>query len=606
MTSQTNDLGALPHWDLSNVYPGLESELFKQDVAELVKRLDELDAYMTGHQIGGKADQTQDSTTLNVIISGYLDLRNELFKLYRTLNAYVNSFVTTDSHNTTAKRIESELDMLTPRLQQQNTRFQSWLGSLADSLPPILAHGGSTQAHAFYLRETAEQSRYLMSEAEESLASELGLSGLIAWGKLQGTLCSQLTVPFERDGQVKKMPITALQNLRTDPDPDVRRRAYEAELAAWESVREPLAAAMNGIKGAEATLYKRRGRIDALHQSLDQARIDRETLETMISAMQDSFPVFRQYLRSKAAKLGQAALPWWDIQAPVGAMERRFTWSEAREFIVSNFATFSDHLASLAGRAFKQRWIDAEPREGKRGGAFCVSVPAVSESRVLCNFDGSLDQVSTVAHELGHAFHNECLLGKTMLQRITPMTLAETASTFCETLVTDAALAQTASHDEEIAILETFLVGATQVIVDITSRFLFEREVFERRARSELSADDFCEIMLRCQKATYGDGLDERYLHSYMWAWKPHYYRNDLAFYNYPYAFGLLFGLGLYAIYQDRGKTFIPEYEALLGSTGEGTAADLAARFGIDVRKPEFWKNSLKLIEARIQRYKEL
>jgi len=235
-----------------------------------------------------------------------------------------------------------------------------------------------------------------------------------------------------------------------------------------------------------------------------------------------------------------------------------------------------------------------------------MSVPAVDESRVLCNFDGSLDQASTVAHELGHAFHNECLVGKTMLQRITPMTLAETASIFCETIVTDAALTQAANHDEELAILETFLSGATQVIVDITSRFLFEKEIFERRTKSELAADDLCEIMLRCQKATYGDGLDGQSLHPYMWAWKPHYYRTDLAFYNYPYAFGLLFGLGLYAIYQERGRSFVPEYEALLASTGEGTAADLAVRFGIDLRKPEFWQNSLKLIEARIQRYQEL
>jgi oligoendopeptidase F len=311
-------------------------------------------------------------------------------------------------------------------------------------------------------------------------------------------------------------------------------------------------------------------------------------------------------LKSKAAKLGQAALPWWDVQAPIGKMERRFTFPEAQDFIVTSFATFSDRLANLAQRAFEHHWIDAEPREGKRGGAFCTFLPLVAESRVLCNFDGSLDQVSTVAHELGHAFHNECKIGKTILQGITPMTLAETASIFCETIVTDAALAQVANRGEELAILETFLIGATQVIVDIASRFLFEKEIFEWREKAELSADDFCDIMLHCQKATYGDGLDERYLHPYMWAWKPHYYRTDLSFYNYPYAFGLLFGLGLYAIYQERGRSFVSEYEALLASTGEGTAADLAARFGIDIRQPGFWRGSLKLIETRIQRYQEL
>jgi oligoendopeptidase F len=235
-----------------------------------------------------------------------------------------------------------------------------------------------------------------------------------------------------------------------------------------------------------------------------------------------------------------------------------------------------------------------------------VGLPGVEESRILCNFDGSLDQVSTVAHELGHAFHNECLAGKKMLQRTTPMTLAETASIMDETIITNAALMDAANSDEEIAILETYLMGACQVIVDITSRFSFEKEVFERRVNSELSADDFCEIMLRCQKATYGDGLDEKFLHKYMWAWKSHYYIPSFSFYNYPYAFGLLFGTGLYALYKERGQAFVKDYEALLSSTGEATPVELASRFGIDIRKPDFWRTSLDIIGEKVQRYTKL
>jgi len=283
--------------------------------------------------------------------------------------------------------------------------------------------------------------------------------------------------------------------------------------------------------------------------------------------------------------------------------ERHFSLAEAEDFILHQFGQFSGRLAGLAERAFANRWIDAQPRAGKRGGAFCMWVPGVRESRVLCNFDGSLDQLLTIAHELGHAFHNECAAGLLPLQTLTPMTLAETASTFCETLVTEAALAHATSPAEELSILETFLIGATQVVVDITSRFMFEQEVFERRAQAELSADDFCEIMLRAQRATYGDGLDERCLHPYMWAWKPHYYRSELAFYNYPYAFGLLFGTGLYALYQARGPAFVADYEALLAGTGLAAPAELAARFGIDIRQPQFWRDSLAVIERRIDRY---
>jgi len=235
-----------------------------------------------------------------------------------------------------------------------------------------------------------------------------------------------------------------------------------------------------------------------------------------------------------------------------------------------------------------------------------MDVPGVEESRILCNFDGSLDQVSTIAHELGHAFHNECLRGKTMLQRTTPMTLAETASIMNETIITNAALSEAANDEEELAILETSLIGSSQVIVDISSRYLFEKEVFERRATSELSADDFCEIMLKCQKETYGDGLSQEFMHKYMWTWKIHYYIPSLSFYNYPYAFGLLFGTGLYDVYKERPQEFVKDYEAMLAGTGEATPAELALGFGFDIRKPDFWRRSIGIIEEEIQRYIEL
>ena len=539
-------------------------------------------------------------------IDEYLTLTNAALRLYSTLHAYVGSYVSTDSYNTVAKRLQSELEMVGVRLQKQEVFFKGWVGSIASLLPQALAQGGVAQAHGFYLRETAEQSRFLMTDAEESLAADLELSGSNAWAKMQGTVCSQITVDFELEGKKQKFPITALQNLNTHPDPEIRRRAYEAELAAWEIVREPLAAALNGVKGSVNTLDKRRGRIDALHASLDTSRIDRETLNTMMATMQESFPIFRRYLLAKAKLLGGEKLPWWDLFAPVGKSERRYSWAETEKFLVTQFRSFSDRLAMLAQKAFDNHWIDAEPRNGKRGGAFCMDVPGVEESRILCNFDGSLEQVSTVAHELGHAFHNECQVGKTMLQRITPMTLAETASIMNETIISNAVLSEAANREEELAILETSLTGATQVVVDITSRFLFEKEVFERRVNSELSADDFCEIMLRCQKATYGEALDERFLHKYMWAWKVHYYIPSFSFYNYPYAFGLLFGTGLYSIYKERGRPFVKDYEALLASTGEATPAELAKRFEIDLQKPDFWRSSLKVIEENVQRYVRL
>ena len=601
----------LPHWDLSNIYPGLDSEPFRAAVADLARQTDTLEVFLDEHHVA-RAAEAPDLTpeAFGAAVNGFLTRMNALLALAATVGAYVRSFTTTDSYNTAAKRQLSQLDPYGVRRQQAFVRFQGWLGQHAALLPGLLTQGGAAGDHAFFLNELAEQSRYLMSDAEEGLAAELNVSGSLAWNKLHGTVTSQLTVPFERNGRTEQLPVTAVQNIMWhDPDPEVRRQAYEAEVAAWASVREPLAAALNGIKGAVNTLNQRRGRTDALHAALDDARLDRPTLEAMLGAMRDSFPTFRRYLRAKAKRLGHSGpLPWWDIAAPVlpADVERHFSFAEAETFILDQFGRFSPDLAALAQRAFRERWIDAEARKGKRGGAFCMGLPLAQESRILCNFDGSLDQLFTVAHELGHAYHNHCLDGKPELQAATPMTLAETASTFCETLVTDAALAAAQSREEELSILETFLTGATQVTVDITSRYLFEKEVFERRAEAELSADDLCEIMLRCQAETYGDGLDERYRHAYMWTWKPHYYRTDISFYNYPYAFGLLFGIGLYAVYQERGAAFTADYRALLASTGEGSPADLAARFGIDLRASAFWEGSLGVIARRIERFEQL
>ena len=396
--------------------------------------------------------------------------------------------------------------------------------------------------------------------------------------------------------------MTVIRNLANDPDEDVRRRAYETELEGWAKIREPVAFALNCVKGTAITLARRRGYEDVLHWTLESDRMDRPTLDALLAAMRDSFPSFRRYFLSKAAKLGKERMAWWDLMAPVGTVDLHYTWGETVSFVLEQFATFTPELADFAKRAFDGRWIDAEPRGGKIGGGFHMSVPKVEESRILCNFDGSFDQLSTIAHELGHGFHSYSQNGLPMLRRGSSGGLAETASIFCETIVTNAAI-EAAGPAAQLGILENQLINASQVIVDISSRFIFESEVVKRRANAELSADDFCELMLDAERQTYGDGLDQDHLHPYMWLLKPHYYEHRYNFYNFPYAFGLLFGLGVYAIYQKEGPAFIPRYKELLRSTGEGKAADLAARYGIDLRSKQFWADSIKVIEEQIDRY---
>ncbi len=595
-----------PRWDLSNVYPSLESEEFKAAVDDYKKQVGALEKFFKNKL--SKATAKTKASDLAPLVGKAIDQINKIQTLSATIVPFIYSYVTTDSRNKVAMKTLSEFEQASLPMNQLLTQFTAWLGKLAPKLDQVIKNSKSASSHAFMLREAAEQSKYLMSEAEEALAAELSLSGGNAFEKLQGTLTSQLSVDFELDGKTQKLPMPALINLRSHPDEDTRRRAYEAENKAWEEVKEILAACLNGVKGEANTLNKKRGRKDAIHSSLDAARMDRKSLEAMLTAIRDSFPMFRKYFDAKAKKIGKEKLAWWDIFAPVGKTDKVYSFEEARDFILENFGKFSPDLAAFAKRAFNNNWIDAEQREGKRGGAFCMEVQGLKESRILSNFDGSFDQVSTLAHELGHAYHNECAYqaNKTILQQLTPMTLAETASTMCETIVTEAVLASTKDPQEELAVLEAQINGASQVTVDIYSRYLFEKEVFERREQSELSADDFNDIMERAQKETYGDGLDERYLQKFMWTWKPHYYSPGLSFYNYPYAFGLLFATGLYAIYQQRGEAFVEDYKNLLASTGEETAAKLAKRFGIDITKRKFWDDSLAIIGKRVDRYCEL
>jgi pepF/M3 family oligoendopeptidase len=592
-----------PRWDLTNVYPSLESKEYQTAVKDYKAQVAALGRFFDNRL--AKAGPKTPVARLAPLTGELIDRINSIQKLSGTIVPYLYSFVTTDSRDQLAKRATSEFERAGLPMDKLMVHMRLWLGTLGPKLNQAIKKNKTAAAHAFMLQENVRLSRYQMSNELESLTSELTLSGGSAWEKLHGTVTSQLTVDFELDGKMQKLPMPALINLRSHPDENTRRRGYETENVAWESVKETLAACLNGIKGEVNTLNKRRGRKDAVHSSLDAARIDRQTLDAMLEAMQGSFPMFRRYFLSKAKKLGKEKLAWWDLSAPIGKSDKAYSYEAARDFILENFGKFSPDLQGFAQRAFDNRWIDAEPRDGKRGGAFCMGVAGVKESRVLCNFDGSFDQVSTIAHELGHGFHNECAFaaGKTELQQWTPMTLAETASTMCETIVTEAVLATTKDPQEELAVLEAQIQGAAAVVVDIYSRYLFETEVFERRAQAELSADDFSEIMERAQRAAYGEGLDDRYLQKFMWTWKPHYYSPALSFYNYPYAFGLLFATGLYAIYQQRGPAFVEDYKKLLASTGEANAANLAKRFGIDIRTRKFWDDSLAIIGRQVDRF---
>ena len=591
----------LPRWSVADVHESLDSRSFTDaleqagaDADRLVALFDELDVRATPAR-----EVTPDDGAAADRILGEL---NRVTEHSNHLGTYVYATVSTDSRNERAQALLSEVRRLGATLRPLSSRLAEWVAALGvDELASM-----STQVldHRGPLRRLAARVEHQMTEPEEHLAAELSLTGSSAWGRLHADVTSQLATVVDLPEGPRTLPMPAVRGLATDSDPQVRRAAYDAELRAWPSVEVPVAAAMNAIKGEAIALNRRRHWSSPVDASLFANSVSRPTFDAMQSAVAASLPDLRRWMRSKAALHGHGdgALPWWDLVAPLPTAAGSISWDEGIGVVRHAFSDYSSTLGGLVDRALDESWIDAEPRDGKSGGAFCA--PFVGDrSLVLLNWSGSPDSTQTTAHELGHAYHNTTLAGRTALQRQLPMALAETASIFCETLVVEAGLARLEGV-ERLAQLDVDLVGTNQVIVDIHSRFLFETEVFARRERRTLSASELCEMMTTAQAEAYGDGLDQSTAHPYMWLLKPHYYGSH--FYNWPYTYGLLFGLGLFAEYGKDPERFRASYDDVLSRAGMDTAEELGAAFGLDVTDEAFWTASLDVVRSRIDDYQRL
>jgi pepF/M3 family oligoendopeptidase len=598
----------LPRWDLTPLFPTVDGPEVAAAEDALTRAVDELTARYDRHGVrGGDAPDEPDAAGAataaeptggpDVPVDAFeavLSATNDVLDRFARLEAFAYGHVSADSGADAAQALLSRLTAVEARISVLRTRFDAWLSTL--DLDALIAGSAAAAEHAWPLRKAARRALHQMGEREESLAAELGITGSTAWERLYRDVSSGITATVEHaDGTVETLPIFAVRGRATHADPEVRAAAYRAELAAWEAHAMPLAAALNSIKGETLALGRRRGWDDPLDPVLEASAVERAAFEAMQSAVDASLPDFRRYLAAKATLLGKERCAFWDLFAPVGEAPEQ-TWADATATVDRAFAGYGDDLVGLARRALGEAWVDAGPRAGKSGGGFCMHV-GDGASRILMNFDGSIDAVHTLAHELGHAYHNTNLRRRTPLQRATPMALAETASIFCETILTDQALAS-AEGDRRLALLESDLQGACQVVVDIRSRFLFESRVFARRRTSTLAVRELSDLMREAQVEAYGDGLDTDALHPLMWAAKPHYY--SWTFYNWPYTFGLLFGLGLYARWLDDAEHFRGAYDDMLASTGMETAAQLAARFGIDLADQAFWTASLDVLRARI------
>ncbi|MFZ9852369.1 MAG: M3 family oligoendopeptidase [Ilumatobacteraceae bacterium] len=591
---------SLPTWSVTDVHESLSSRSFVDAMERIGAQVHRLESLFDELDIRATDDVRVDPETGRRVDRAVMAF-NETVADLEVLEAYVYATVSTDSRDETAQSSLSELDVLGSRVAPLLARLADFVDD--HGVDALASVSDEARDHHGPLTRLAARSAHQMSEVEEGLYAELSTTGSSAWGRLQADVTSQLSIDVELPSGRTRLPMPAVRGLASDADPLVRRAAYDAEMIAWPSVATACAAAMNAIKGEANTVNRRRQWDAPIDASLYANSVSRATFEAMQSAVTASLPAFRTWMRTKASLHGHTdGLPWWDLVAPLPVSARTVTWDDSIDLVRSAFSEFSSSLGNLVDRAVSESWIDAPPREGKVGGAFCM--PFVDDrSLILLNWSGSLESTQTTAHELGHAYHNVQLAGRTALQKRLPMALAETASIFCETLVVEAGLERLSGLDR-LALLDVDLQGSNQVVVDIHSRFLFETEVFARRQRRTLGVQELNEMMLDAQARAYGDGLDLDTRHPHMWVLKPHYYGSH--FYNWPYTYGLLFGLGLYARFRDDPDRFRAGYDDLLSRAGMNTAEELGQAFGLDVTDEAFWTASLDVLRARMDEYRTL
>ena len=568
-------------WSLKEIYPSFESEEFQRDF----ERFSNFREVFNGLTLEDNLES----------IKAAIAALEEFSVLSSRLGNYINLTLTANTTDETANKYRTLFGNAYAALNSAYTKVYKFIGSVETDITA----DENLKDYEFYFAEAKQQYKHLLSDELEDVIAKFSISGGDGWEQLFEAMTSGVEGEFKGE----KVTLSEIRNMAYDADAAVRKEAYETELKMYDTIKEPIAFALNNIKQQVLTETSLRGFESPLAQTLEASRMSRQTLDALLEAIREYLPQFRAYLKHKASLLGhENGLPFYDLFAPIGESSRRFTIEESKEFLLENFKGFSEDLAQMTKEAYENNYIDFLPRKGKVGGAFCSNLPFIKQSRILTNFSGSLSDVVTIAHELGHAYHGLHIENHRVLNQEYSMPVAETASTFNENIVMNTVISE-ASDAEKVALLESQLQDTTQIIVDIYSRYLFEASVFENREKSFMFSKDLEQLMLDAQKEAYGDGLDPDAMHPYMWACKPHYYSSGLSFYNFPYAFGGLFSKGLYAIYQEQPEGFVEKYQELLRATTVTSAEDTAKVLGVDVTDSAFWKKAFAQVADNIEQF---
>ena len=602
------EVDALPRWDLDSLFPGPDSPELRQALQDAERRIADLEALFDRHGVGRRPPGEVDrglAAAFEELAAAYDAALETSFGV----DSYLSCLTAADTQNEAARAAESGWRAGKSRLAALAPRFVSWASGLDRAA--LVAASAVARDLEPVLRRYQIAASHLMPPGEEELAALLGPSGVTAWMTLSEEVLSQAVGIVEVHGEVRELSLTDIDNLGLDADRDVRRRGHEAGRAARRALAIPLAAALNGVKGQQVALSRRRGWGDPLDAALFANAIDRDILHAMFDAMREALPDYRRYLRAKAHALGLPVLAGYDLMAPVGEAPA-WPFAAASDFIVRTFGAFEPALGAFAERAFAERWIDVAPRLGKESGAFCSAV-AGDESRILLNYLPAATWMTTTAHELGHAYHNYVVVkeGRDFLQASPdygptafPLTLAETASTLCEILALRAA-GEGAVAGGRLGRLDEWLQSFTLSTFGILPAFEFERQLFATRAQRELSAPEMEALMAAAWREVADDAIEPDTVWSDSWTMS-HFIGDTVWYYNFPYAFGMLFALGLLADRDANPDGFLDRFDSLLADSGMREARELAADFGIDLAAPAFWRAAFDAFRDDVDRFEEL
>ncbi len=591
------------NWDLTSYFPrfdGLEMRDFQralaEDLAALVTRAGALPTLSAGNA----------SAWESVLLDG-----EALSRRLHHLGSYLGCLTAAAAGNEAYKKAEAAFARIEAEAEKLEVELQRGLKETGAAALEGLARRPALDGCAYYLRRLREEARRTMSPAEERLSADLGVDGIHAWGRLYDTLSGKLQFDMEwPDGRTERLPMAQRRSLMSHPDRAVRRAAFDGGNAAWEAVQDVTGAAINAIAGARLTLNRHRGVDHFLDTALFQARITRRSLEALFEAIYDRAELARRVFRFKARAMGAPGVAWYDLEAPLPAAgeERSLSWEEAHSWVRQAFAAAYPALGEFMGQMVERRWIEWEPRPGKRPGAFCTGSLLTMEPRVYMSFNGRLGDVRTLAHEAGHAFHHHVLRRSRPVLHHYPMTLAESASTFGEMILTEGVLGDPAVSDEDkLRVLDMEAAHGAVYLMDIPVRFEFEKAFHEERLEEEVEISRLCGLMAQTQRRLFGDALEEGGEDPLFWASKLHFYITGLTFYNFPYTFGFLLSRGLFARFREEGAAFLPRYEDFLRRSGADTAENVAREsIGADLESPGFWLEAIDTLREPIERLEDL